>query len=56
MYQKFRKLYKCYRYLLCIGGGGHARAAGASIQGNIDQVKEKIMKEVRKALHDNDNK
>lgn len=38
------------------GGGGHARAAGASIQGDIDQVKEKIMKEVRKALHDNDNK
>ena len=32
------------------GGGGHPRAAGALIQGNVKQVKEKIMKEVRKAL------
>ena len=32
------------------GGGGHIRAAGAIIQGNIEQVKEKIMKEVKKAL------
>ena len=32
------------------GGGGHPRAAGALIQGNVDQVKEKLMKEVRKAL------
>ena len=32
------------------GGGGHPRAAGALIQGNVEQVKEKVMKEVRKAL------
>ena len=32
------------------GGGGHIRAAGATIQGNVEQVKEKIMKEVKKAL------
>ena len=32
------------------GGGGHIRAAGAVIQGSMEQVKEKIMKEVRKAL------
>ncbi len=32
------------------GGGGHPRAAGALIQGNVEQVKEKLIKEVRKAL------
>ena len=32
------------------GGGGHQRAAGAFIQGNIEQVKEKVLKEVKKAL------
>ena len=35
---------------LMFGGGGHPRAAGASIQGNVEEVKEKILKEVRKAL------
>lgn len=30
------------------GGGGHARAAGALIQGNVEQVKEKLMKEIKK--------
>ena len=35
---------------LMFGGGGHPRAAGALIQGNVEQVKEKIIKEVRKAL------
>ncbi len=35
---------------LMFGGGGHQRAAGALIQGNIEQVKEKILREVRKAL------
>ena len=35
---------------LMFGGGGHQRAAGALIQGNVEQVKEKIMKEVSKAL------
>ena len=33
---------------LIFGGGGHSRAAGALIQGNIEQVKEKLMKEIRK--------
>ena len=35
---------------LMFGGGGHQRAAGALIQGNVEQVREKILKEVRKAL------
>ena len=32
------------------GGGGHPNAAGALIQGSIEEVKEKILKEVRKAI------
>lgn len=35
---------------LMFGGGGHPRAAGASVQGSVEQVKEKVMKEVRKVL------
>ena len=35
---------------LMFGGGGHPRAAGALIQGNVEQVKEKVLKEIRKAL------
>lgn len=35
---------------LMFGGGGHPRAAGALIQGNVEQVKEKIMNELRKVL------
>ncbi len=35
---------------LMFGGGGHERAAGAIIQGNIEQVKQKIMKELKKVL------
>ena len=34
----------CYIF----GGGGHPKAAGCLIQGNIEQVKEKIMKEIKK--------
>lgn len=30
------------------GGGGHARAAGALISGTVEQVKEKLMKEIKK--------
>lgn len=33
---------------LLFGGGGHSRAAGALIQGSIEEVKEKLMKEIRK--------
>ena len=36
----------CYIF----GGGGHPKAAGCLIQGNIEQVKEKIIKEIRKVL------
>ena len=32
------------------GGGGHQRAAGAVIQGNVEQVKKKVLKEVEKAF------
>ena len=35
---------------LMFSGGGHPRAAGATIQGNVEQVKEKLIKEVRKYL------
>lgn len=35
---------------LLFGGGGHPRAAGALIQGDVQQVKEKVLKEVKKAL------
>ncbi len=35
---------------LMFGGGGHQRAAGGFIQGTVEQVKERILKEVRKAL------
>ena len=35
---------------LMFGGGGHPRAAGALMPGTIEQVKEKLLKEVRKAL------
>ena len=30
------------------GGGGHSRAAGALVKGNVEQVKEKLMKEIKK--------
>lgn len=33
---------------LLFGGGGHARAAGALIQGTVQEVKEKLMKEIKK--------
>lgn len=35
---------------LMFGGGGHPNAAGALVQGNIEQVKEKLMKEVKKVI------
>ena len=36
----------CYIF----GGGGHPKAAGCLIQGDIQQVKDKILKEVRRCL------
>ena len=36
----------CYIF----GGGGHPKAAGCLIQGNIEQVKEKLLKEIRKVI------
>ena len=35
---------------MMFGGGGHPRAAGATVTGNVEQVKEKVLKEVRKNL------
>lgn len=35
---------------LMFGGGGHARAAGATMQGNIEQIKEKLLKEIKLQL------
>lgn len=37
---------------VCImfGGGGHPRAAGATIKGTVTEVKEKLLKEIKKVL------
>ena len=37
---------------ICImfGGGGHPRAAGATIKGTVEDVKEKLMKQIQKFL------
>ena len=35
---------------LMFSGGGHEKAAGALIQGDVEQVKQKIMKELKKVL------
>ncbi len=35
---------------LMFGGGGHPRAAGALVQGKVEQIKEKLLNEVRKYL------
>ena len=35
---------------LMFGGGGHQRAAGETAQGTIEEVKEKLLKEIRKVL------
>ena len=35
---------------LMFGGGGHPRAAGALVQGSIEQVKDKLVNEVKKYL------
>ena len=35
---------------LMFGGGGHPKAAGAFINGTVDQIKEKILIEVKKQL------
>ena len=35
---------------LLFGGGGHPRAAGCIIQGDLQSVKDKIMNEVRACL------
>lgn len=32
------------------GGGGHPRAAGCIIQSNMEQVKDKVIKEVMRLL------
>ena len=36
----------CYVF----GGGGHPRAAGALIQGTVEQAKEKLVREIKKVL------
>lgn len=37
----------CYVF----GGGGHPKAAGALVQGTVEEVKDKILKEIRKVLN-----
>ena len=36
----------CYIF----GGGGHPRAAGAVVSGTVEQVKEKLVKEIKKVI------
>ena len=40
---------------VCItfGGGGHPRAAGAVTQGDVEQVKQKVLNELSKVLNVN---
>lgn len=37
---------------VCImfGGGGHPRAAGATVKGTVEEVKQKLLKEIKKVL------
>ena len=35
---------------LMFGGGGHPRAAGAKIQGTLEQIKNKLVNETKKYL------
>ena len=35
---------------LMFSGGGHEKAAGAIVQGDIEQVKQKVMNELEKVL------
>ena len=35
---------------LMFGGGGHPRAAGALVEGTVEEVKQKLLVEVRKVL------
>lgn len=35
---------------LMFGGGGHVHAAGATMQGTVEQIKEKLLKEVKLQL------
>ena len=35
---------------LMFGGGGHPRAAGATIKGTVEEIKEKLMKEIKKVI------
>ena len=35
---------------LMFGGGGHARAAGAFVNGTVEQIKEKLLAEIKKQL------
>ena len=36
---------------MMFGGGGHPKAAGCLIQGSVEQVKEKVLKEIKNALN-----
>jgi phosphoesterase RecJ-like protein len=33
-----------------LGGGGHKNAAGCTIEGNMDDIKQMLLKEIREAL------
>ena len=35
---------------IMMGGGGHTKAAGAYAKGSIEQIKSKVIQEIRKQL------
>ena len=35
---------------LMLGGGGHIRAAGCLVQGTVEEVKEKVLSEIKKVM------
>ena len=35
---------------LMFGGGGHPRAAGATVKGDVETVKQKVLTELKKVL------
>ncbi len=37
---------------MALGGGGHARAAGCTLKGSLEEVKERVLGAVRKAMND----
>lgn len=39
---------------MTLGGGGHRSAAGCTVNGTVEEVTEKILSAIKKALEEND--